>query len=171
MYCLCYNNLCLLGTNFAEIISQGIYSILSGNEVFYADTTLACATSGIAQPQWSYKDNQLANDVTQLATTWIPATGISTLSITTTQQGYYTCTPIAEETTYTAAIFNPDVTISKLSICIMLIKDFLQLITQTLITTHNTSLYTYSCNKWAEIHLYKRYRSTRYTNIVYNNRF
>ena len=111
VYCLCYNNLCLLGTNFAEITSQGIYSILSGNEVFYADTTLACATSGIAQPQWRYKDNQLANDVSRSSTTWIPATGISTLSITTTQQGYYTCTPIAGRDTYTVAIFNIDVTV------------------------------------------------------------
>ena len=122
VYCLYYNNLCLLGTNFAEITSQGIYSILSGNEVFYADTTLACATIGTSQPQWSYKENQDANDVSLSSTTWIPATGISTLSITTTQQGYYTCTPIAVGATYTVAIFNPDVTISKLSICIMLIK-------------------------------------------------
>ena len=114
--CLCYNILCLLGTNFAEITSEGIYSILSGNKVFFADTTLACASSGIAQPQWSYKDNQLANDVSQSSTTWIPATGISTLTITTTQQGYYTCTPIAGETTYTVAIFNPDVTVGKISI-------------------------------------------------------
>ena len=127
VYCLCYNNLCLLGTNFAEITTQGIYSILSGNEVFYADTTLACVTIGTSQPQWSYKENQLANDVTQSSTTWSPVTGISTLTITTTQQGYYTCTPIAGGTTYTVAIFNPDVTISKLSICIMLIKGFLQL--------------------------------------------
>ena len=127
VYYLCYNNLCLLGTNFAEITSQGIYSTLSGNEVFYADTTLACATIGTSQPQWSYKENQLANDVTQLATTWDSTTGISTLIITATQQGYYTCTPIAGGTTYTVAIFNPDVTISKLSICIMLIKGFLQL--------------------------------------------
>ena len=170
VYCLCYNNLCLLGT-LAEESSQGIYSILSGNEVFYADTTLACVTIGTSQPQWSYKDDQLANDVTQLATTWNSITGISTLTITTTQQGYYTCTPIAEGVTYTVAIFNLDVTISKLSICIMLIKGFLQLITQALITTHNTSLHTYSCNRWAEIHLYKRYRSIRYTNIVYNDRF
>ena len=114
MYCLYYNNRCLLGTNFAEITSQGMYSILSGNEVFYADTTLACATSGIAQPQWSYKDNQLANDVTQLATTWNSITGISTLTITTTQQGYYTCTPIAGGTTYTVAIFNLDVTVGRI---------------------------------------------------------
>ena len=122
VYCLCYNNLFLLGTNFAEELSQGIYNILPGNEVFYVDTTLACATSGIAQPQWSYKENQGANDVNQLATTWNSITGISTLTKTTTQQGYYTCTPIAGGVTYTVAIFNPDVTISKLSICIMLIK-------------------------------------------------
>ena len=171
MYCLCYNNLCLLGTNFAEITSQGIYSILSGNEVFYADTTLACATSGIAQPQWSYKENQDASVVSLSSTILRPATGISTLTITTTQQGYYTCTPIAGGITYTVAIFNPDVTISKLSIFIMLIKGFLQLITQALITTHNTCLYIYRCNKWAEIHVHKRYRIISYTNIVYNDRF
>ena len=170
VYCLCYNNLCLLGT-LAEELSQGIYNILSGNEVFYADTTLACATSGTSQPQWSYKENQDASVVSLSSTIWRPVTGISTLTITTTQQGYYTCTPIAGGVTYTIAIFNPDVTISKLSICMMLIKGFLQLITQALITTHNTCLYIDRCNKWAGIHLYKRYRSIRYTTIVYNDRF
>ena len=55
----------------------------------------------------------------------------------------------------------------------MLIKGFLQLITQALSTTHNTStcLHTYRCNKWAEIHVHKRYRIIRYTTIVYNDRF
>ena len=99
----------------AEITSQGIYNILSGNEVFFNDTKLACVASGTSQSQWSYKYNQSANSVIVSATSWNSTTGISTLTITTTQQGYYTCTPIAGGTTYTVAIFDPEVTTSKLS--------------------------------------------------------
>ena len=95
-------------------VSQGIYNILSGNDVFLNDTTLACVTSGTSPPQWSYKAAQTNTYTTQSATSWDSTTGISTLTITTTQQGYYTCTPIAGGITYTVAIFNPDVTVGKI---------------------------------------------------------
>ena len=98
----------------AEESSQGIYNILSGNEVFYADTKLVCATSGTNEPQWWYKENQDASSDSQLSKNWNNITGISTLTITTTQQGYYTCTPIAGRYIYTVAIFNTDVTTSEL---------------------------------------------------------
>ena len=103
------------GTNFAEISSQGEYNILSGNEVFYTDTTLACAASDASEPSWEYKEVQTDTYMNQQPTSWDSTTGISTLTITTSLQGYYTCTPIAEGTTYTVAIFNLDVTTSKLS--------------------------------------------------------
>ena len=114
VYCICYNTLCLLGTNFAEITSQGIYSILSGNDVFYADTTLACATIGVSEPLWKYKEVQTDSYITQSSTTWDSTTGISTLTITRTRQGYCTCTPITGGTSYTVAIFNPDVTVGRI---------------------------------------------------------
>ena len=79
--------------------------------MFYADTTLVCATNGTSEPFWEYKAIQTDTYTTQSSTTWNPTTGISNLTITTTQQGYYTCTPIAGGTTYTVAIFNPDVTV------------------------------------------------------------
>ena len=113
MKCSCYEQLTfLIGTNFAEITSQGMYSILSGNEVFYADTTLACATNGTSQPQWNHKENQNANSQSLAATSWNLSTGISTLDITITQYGYYTCTPISG-TTYTVSIYDLADTIGK----------------------------------------------------------
>ena len=106
----------------AELTSPGVYNILSCNEVFDTDTILACATSGTSEPSWEYKAVQTDTYSTVSATTWDSTAGISTLTITTTQQGYYTCTLIAGETMYTVAILNPDVTIGEsecdISICI-----------------------------------------------------
>ena len=99
---------------FVELTSQGEYNILSGNEVFNTSTTLACATSSVSEPSWQYKVVQTDNYISQSSTSWDSTTGISTLAITTTQQGYYTCTPIAGGITYTVAIFNPDYTLGKI---------------------------------------------------------
>ena len=44
---------------------------------------------------------------------WDATTGISTLDISTTKQGYYTCT-ISGGDSYNAAILNPDITTCKL---------------------------------------------------------
>ena len=96
--------------------SPGVYNILSGNEVFNTSTTLVCATNTASEPLWKYKEVQTDSYITQSSTTWDSTTGISTLTITTTQQGYYTCTPIAGGTSYTVAIFNPDVTVGKIKI-------------------------------------------------------
>ena len=87
--------------------------MLSGNNIFYTDTTLVCATSGVSEPSWEYKAVQTDTYMTQLSTSWDNTTGISTLTIATTQLGYYMCTPIAGETTYTVAIINPDVTVGE----------------------------------------------------------
>ena len=106
-----------LGTYFAEITSQGEYNTLSGNDIFYANTTLVCATSGASEPSWQYKAVQTDNYINESSTSWDSTTGISTLTITTTQQGYYTCTPIAGGITYTVAIFNPDDTLGKIRLC------------------------------------------------------
>ena len=85
--------------------------MLSGNEVLYTDTTLACATSGTSEPSWEYKTVQTDTYMNQQPTSWNSTTGISTLTITITKQGYYMCIPIAGESIYTVAIFNPDVTV------------------------------------------------------------
>ena len=82
--------------------------------MYTTSTKLACITSGTSQPQWMYKAVQTDTYMNRSPTSWDSTTGISTLTITTTQQGYYTCTPIAGETTYTVAIFNPDITIGKI---------------------------------------------------------
>ena len=81
---------------------------------FYTDTTLVCAASGASEPSWKYKEDQTDTYMNQQPTSWNPTTGISTLTITTTQLGYYTCTPIVGGITYTVAIFNPDVTVGEL---------------------------------------------------------
>ena len=112
--CMLKTIIVFLGSNFAEITSQGEYNRLSANEFFYADTTLACVTSSVLEPLWQYRAVQTYNIITESSTSWDSTTGISTLTITTTQQGYYTCTPIAGGITYTVAIFNPDVTTSEL---------------------------------------------------------
>ena len=98
----------------AEIKSQEEYNILSGNEIFDTNTTLVCATSDASEPSWQYKENQINNYINQSSTSWDSTTGISTLTINTIQQGYYTCTPIAGGITYTVAIFNPDDTLGKI---------------------------------------------------------
>ena len=104
----------MVGTRFAELTSQGEYNILFGNEVFNTSTTLVCATSGASEPSFQYKAVQTDNYFSQSSTSWDSTTGISTLTITTTQQGYYICTPIAGGITYTVAIFNPDDTLGKI---------------------------------------------------------
>ncbi|KAI6650360.1 hypothetical protein LOD99_6037 [Oopsacas minuta] len=92
------------GSNFAEMTSSGVYTILSDNNVFYNDRTLVCATSDTStEPEWSRNGAVITG-------TWDDVTGISTLDITISQQGYYTCTPVSG-TSYTVAIFNPDITI------------------------------------------------------------
>ena len=80
--------------------------------MFLDGRRLACVT-GTSPPQWSYKEVQTDNYVSLPPTSWDSTTGISTLTITTAQQGYYTCTPIAGGTTYTVAIFNPDITVGE----------------------------------------------------------
>ena len=113
IFYIIWNNILPLGVYFAELTSQGENNILSGNEIFNASTTLVCATSGASEPPWQYKAVQTDNYISQSATSWDSTTGISTLTITTTQQGYYTCTPIAGGITYTVAIFNPEITVGK----------------------------------------------------------
>ena len=102
--------------NMANFTPEKEYNILSGNEVFYADTTLVCATSMTTEPRWTFKAVQTDTYLDQSSALWDPTTGISTLTITTTQQGYYTCTPIAGETTYTVAIFNLGVTVGMINL-------------------------------------------------------
>ena len=107
----------LLGTNFAEMMSPGVYTILSGNNVFYTEITLLCATNDTSQQiQWVYQPNQntVESDITGLSD-WDSVTGISTVGNTTSSQGYYSCKIAngAENVVYTAAIFGPKLTVGK----------------------------------------------------------
>ena len=104
-----------VGSNFAERLSSGDYELLSGNNIFYAEKTLVCVTNDTSQEiQWTYQSTQ---DGTAVSITtdanYSSVTGISELSILTTEQGYYTCENMSGDTSYTAAIFNPDITIGK----------------------------------------------------------
>ena len=90
--------------------------MLNGNNIFYTNTALVCATNDTSQQiQWTHqpKLDSEANDVTGLSTTNY-ATGISTLDIRTSTQGYYTCIPIPGETNYMVGIFDRDTTIGEL---------------------------------------------------------
>ncbi|KAI6658377.1 hypothetical protein LOD99_11050 [Oopsacas minuta] len=95
----------LNGTNFAEMTSSGVYNFLTGYEVFYTDTTLICATSDSTEPQWSKIGIPSGNNAP--SGIWNSDTGISTLSIQTTAQGYYTC---SEGALFTASIFDQSIT-------------------------------------------------------------
>ena len=95
----------LLGNNFAELTSSNEYTLLSGNNIFYTDTTLVCVTSDTSVvPVWSYRETQQGNDSTPTGV-WDATTGISTLDISTSQQGYYTCTMMGSPV-YNVATFN-----------------------------------------------------------------
>ena len=101
----------LLGSNFAELTSSNEYTLLSGNNIFYTDTTLVCVTSDTSvEPVWTYRETQQGSDSTPTNVIWDTSTGISRLDIVTTQQGYYTCT-IAGGDSYNVGIFNPDKTL------------------------------------------------------------
>ena len=85
--------------------------MLSGNNVFYTDTTLVCVTSDTSVvPVWTYRETQQARLMRPTDVIWDTSTGISRLDIVTTQQGYYTCTTSGS---YSIAIFNPDITTSE----------------------------------------------------------
>ena len=66
--------------------------------------------------QWTYQPTQDATNIARTDAIWDARTGISELSITITEQGYYTCEIVSGGTNYTVAIFNPDITIGKRSI-------------------------------------------------------
>ena len=104
----------LLGSNFAELNSSNEYTLLSGNDIFYTDTTLVCVTNDTSVVlTWSYIETQQGRLRRPPGVVWDPSTGVSKLDIVTTQPGYYTCT-ITGGFSYTVAIFNSDKTISEL---------------------------------------------------------
>ena len=110
----CLYIISFLGSNFAELTSSDEYTLLSGNNIFYTDTTLVCVTSNTSiQPVWIYRETQGGRLKRPTGVIWDVSTGISRLDIVTTEQGYYTCT-ITGVQTYNVAIFKPDVTTSEL---------------------------------------------------------
>ena len=102
------------GINFAVMTSQGNYIPLLDNEIFYTDTTLVYATSDTSQQiEWTYQPNQTATASSRTtSSSWNASTGISTLEIMTSEQGYYSC-QAGNLGSYSAAIFNPDNTIGE----------------------------------------------------------
>ena len=92
--------------------------MLSGNNIFYTDTTLICVTSDTSVvPVWSFRETQQARLMRPTGVIWDASTGISRFDIVTTQQGYYTC--IVSSDSYSSAIFNPNISTSELLICSM----------------------------------------------------
>ena len=55
-------------------------------------------------PVWTYRETQQARLMRPTGVNWDDSTGISTVDIVTTQQGYYTCTISSDS--YNLAIFN-----------------------------------------------------------------
>ena len=111
------NSVISLGTNLAEFNIPGGYRVIEDNTVFYANSTVVCATIDTSQIiQWFYVSTQTGNEVnlTSLAN-WNNSTGISIIEIETSQQGYYSCEIMTDSgvTAYTIAIFDPTVTIGK----------------------------------------------------------
>ena len=104
----------LLGSNFAELTSSNEYTLLSGNNIFYTDTTLVCVTSDTSrEPTWSYRETQQGRFRRPSGGIWDLSTGISRLDLVITQQGYYTCTT-TRGSSCIVAIFNSDITMSEL---------------------------------------------------------
>ena len=111
------NSAISLGTNLAELNIPGGYRVIEDNTVFYANSTIVCATNDTSQIiQWFYVSTQTGNEtnLTSLAN-WNNSTGISIIEIETSQQGYYSCEIMTDSgvTAYTIVIFDPTVTIGK----------------------------------------------------------
>ena len=75
---------------FGEVTGS-TYSPLEDNRVLISDTTLYCVTENKNTPEvmWSYVD--LACTSTDLTSTTDASTGVSTIQVSTTQPGYYSC--------------------------------------------------------------------------------
>ena len=81
---------CILVNVFGEVTGS-TYSSLEDNTVLISDTTLYCVTENKNTPEvmWSYVD--LAGTSTDLTSTTDASTGVSTIQVSTTQPGYYSC--------------------------------------------------------------------------------
>ena len=88
-----------------------LYSSLEDNTVLISDTTLYCVTENENTPEvmWSYVD--LAGTSTDLTSTTNASTGVSTIQVSTTQPGYYSCEVTengGSSRTYTAVMTDTD---------------------------------------------------------------
>ena len=75
---------------FGEVAGS-TYTPLEDNTVLTSDTTLYCVTENKNTPEvmWSYVD--VAGTSTDLTSTTDASTGVSTIQVSTTQPGYYSC--------------------------------------------------------------------------------
>ena len=81
----------MLVVNVFGEVTGSTYSSLVDNTVLISDTTLYCVTENKNTPEvmWSYVD--LAGTSTDLTSTTDASTGVSTIQVSTTQPGYYSC--------------------------------------------------------------------------------
>ena len=103
-----------LGSNFAEETSPGVYIILLGNNVFFTAKKLVCATNDTSQQvKWFYRRTQdsAPNDSSGFAK-WNSTSGLSKLDITESENGYFTCEIQSGSSSYSAAKFEKEITIS-----------------------------------------------------------
>ena len=104
-----------LGSNFAEVTSPGVYIILSGNNVFFTAKKLVCATNDTSQQvKWFYRRTQDLDsiDLSGIAN-WNSTSGLSKLDITTSENGYFTCEIQTGGSSFSAALFEKDITIGE----------------------------------------------------------
>ena len=81
----------MLVVNVFGEVTGSTYSSLVDNTALISDTTLYCVTENKNTPEvmWSYVD--LAGTSTDLTSTTDANTGVSTIQVSTTQPGYYSC--------------------------------------------------------------------------------
>ena len=104
---------CCLVNVFGEVTGS-TYSSLEDNSVLTSNTTLYCVTENENTPEvmWSYVD--LAGTSTDLTSTTDASTGVSTIQVSTTQPGYYSCEVtenggVPSSKMYTAWILSPNI--------------------------------------------------------------
>ncbi|KAI6650358.1 Receptor-type tyrosine-protein phosphatase alpha isoform X4 [Oopsacas minuta] len=73
-------------------VTNGVHTALSNNAILFTDEVLFCVTETNTEVIWTFATDSYAPFSTTLeATSWDPATGLSTLSVNTRDQGFYRC--------------------------------------------------------------------------------
>ena len=96
---------------FGTIISDSAFKELINNEIIFTNENVFCVTeSGHNGLEWTFRENSIdSTPEIQSATSWSAATSVSSLSVNTMQQGYYTCKArqdIVDIIYFTVGVFN-----------------------------------------------------------------